>query len=202
MLSLSAAAILEKNKIASTGAWLLLLQLDVDETTIRVALNNEDIVWPTGGNVYQAFPFDLGDVNEDTKGTLPSFAIRVSNVTRALIPYLETTDGFKNGVVTLRVVHSAHLDLTTPELEETFDVLGVSVDEQWVTINVGAENPMRMRSPRDRYLKDHCRFKFKSTLCGYGGSAADCNKTFTRCRQLGNWTRYGGFPGVGGGVYV
>lgn len=202
MLNLSSLAIIEKNKLTSTGAWLIMLQLDVDDTTIRVVHNNEDIVWPTGGNVWQAFPFSLGEVREDTKGTLPSFSIKVSNVTRALVPYLEATEGFKNGTVRLLVVHSEHLNLITPEIDETFDIQSVSVNEMWVTINVGAENPMRMRSPRDRYLKDCCRFKFKSTLCGYSGTATNCDKTFGQCKQRGNSTRYGGFPGVDGGVYV
>lgn len=204
MLSLSAAAVLEKNKLSSTGAWPILLDIDFrGSVTLRVALNNEDITWPsTDGELYQAFPFEIDEIREDSMGTLPTFAIKVSNVTRALVPYIEESDGGKGTIVTLRVVHSDHLDLTTPELEEVFTVIKTSIDERWVTFTMGAENPMLMRSPKDRYLKDHCRFKFKSTICGYTGTASACDKTFRRCRALGNSTRYGGFPGIDGGVYV
>jgi len=205
MLPISSTATIEKNKIASTGAWLILLEINFPgETPIRLAYNTEDITWPaTGGDVYQAFAFDIDEVKEDGKGGLPTFSIRVSNVTRILEPYIDASDGGKDASVTLRVVHSDHLDLTTPELEETFDNLGCTVDSHWVTFSLGAENPMRQRSPKDRYLKDHCRYKeFKGPLCGYAGSALSCDRTFSTCKSLGNVARFGGFPSIDGGVYV
>lgn len=204
MLNLSAAATLEKNKVSSTGAWLILLEFDIPGTgDIRLTSNNENVFWPeSGGNLYTAFPFTVEDVREDSSGALPSFSIKVSNVTRALVPYLEETDGFKDASVRIMVVHSDHLDLTTAEIDEEFDVLGVGVDEMWATLTMGAPSPMRMRSPKDRYLKDHCRFKFKSARCGYSGTATLCDRTFKRCKALGNSARYGGFPGIDGGVYI
>lgn len=209
MLTLSPAAIAEKNKIASTGAWLILLQIDfIGQPSIRLAYNTEDINWPSsGGAVYQAFPFELTEIKEDGKGGLPTFAINVANTTRALEPYVEASNGGKGATVTLRVVHSDHLDQTTPELEETFDNLGCTVSSQWVSFKLGAENPMRRRSPEDRYLKDHCRYGkvhggFKGPYCGYAGAEAQCNRTFARCKELGNVARFGGFPGIDGGVYV
>lgn len=204
MLSLSSAAIVEKNKISGAGAWLVLLEIDAPGYgTIRLSSDNQHTVWPSsGGNLFVSFPFQIDDRRDDASGSLPSFNIRVSNVSRALVPYLESTDGMKGSTVRLLVVHADHLDLTSAELDETFDLLSVSLDDFWVTFVVGAENPMRQRSPRDRYLKDHCRFKFKSARCGYGGAATLCDGTFRRCRALGNSARYGGFPGIDGGVYV
>lgn len=205
MLTLPAALTAAKNQVADNGAWLILLTITLaDNTTIRLVRNNEDTTWPaSGGDLYQAFPFEVDEVREDGKGGLPSFAIKCSNVTRALVPYLEASNGGDGATVTLRVVHSAALDETTPALEETFQVLGCSLDLQWVTIRLGAENPMRSRSPRDRYLKDHCRYKeFKGALCAYAGAETECNRTFARCVALGNISRFGGFPGVEGGIYA
>ena len=49
-LSLSSAAILEKNKLESSGSWLILMKIvfpDSSATTIKVVRNTEDVVWPT-----------------------------------------------------------------------------------------------------------------------------------------------------------
>ena len=50
MLTLSTEAIAEKNKLASTGAWIILVQIKLtdDVTVIRVCSNNENTVWPSG----------------------------------------------------------------------------------------------------------------------------------------------------------
>ncbi len=51
-LSLSSAAILEKNKLEASGSWLVLMKIVFpDSTTIKVARNTEDIVWPTNTNL-------------------------------------------------------------------------------------------------------------------------------------------------------
>jgi len=203
MLTLSSAAILEKNKLDSTGAFLVLLEINFEGVDpIRLVRNTEDIEW--NGETWYAFPFDIDDVQEDAKGQLPNVTIRVGNVTRVLQQYLDDSQGGLGATVTIRVVHSDHLDLTDPEFEETFEVIGCSVDQMWVRFTLGAENPLLTRCPRQRFLKDHCRYKeFKGTLCGYSGSATECDRTFERCMELGNEHRFGGFPGIPtGGVYA
>lgn len=203
MLTLSSAAILEKNKLDSTGAFLVLLEIDFEgESPIRLVHNTEDITW--NSYTWYAFPFDIEDIVEDARGQLPNVTIRVGNATRVLQTYLDDSLGGLGAQVTIRVVHSDHLTLTTPEFEETFEVIGCSVDAHWVKFTLGAENPMLQRCPKQRFLKDHCRYKeFKGTLCGYSGGETDCNRTFERCVALGNEARFGGFPGIPtGGVYA
>lgn len=205
MLSLTPAATLEKNKIASTGAWLVLLDISIPGYSypLRLVDNNEAIEWPaSSGYLYSPFPFTLDDVAEDGQGGLPSFSIKVSNVTKSLVPYIEQTDGLDGARIRIRVVHSELLN-EAAVLDETVDVLGCTVDLMWVTISLGGESPQRMRAPRDRYLKDHCRYRvFKGVLCGYQGDAISCNRSFSTCKELGNGSRFGGFPGIDGGMYV
>jgi phage-related protein len=38
--------------------------------------------------------------------------------------------------------------------------------------------------------------------CGYVGSETDCNRSFTRCKELGNERRFGGFIGVSATGYL
>lgn len=204
MLTLSAAAKLLKNTLHSDGAWLLLLEIQVAglNDIIRVCRNTNDITW--NGYTWIAFPFELGDISEDSKGTLPSVELKVSNVTRTLQYYVEQANGGVQSKVIIRVVHSKHLDLTSPELEEMFSVTKVSVDAMWVVFTLGMNYPSGARRPLRRYLKNFCPFKYKGIECGATSSSYPaCDKTLTSCRTRGNAVRFGGEPGIpSGGMYI
>lgn len=205
MRDLSVIAKLEKNKISSTGAWLILLEIQFQGATIRVVNNNEDIEWPAGsGTRWVAFPFELGEVSENSKGELPSLQLKVSNVTRIIQQYLEQYAGGTDATVILRVVMSEHLDLTTPELTEVFNVKSTSTDAMWAYFNLGPDYALTQRFPPDRYMRNFCPFKFKGIKCGYSGPLTTCNKTLKDCRERNNSERFGGFPGIpgAGGLYV
>lgn len=85
MLSLSTAVIAEKNKVATASAFLVLLDIvlnDIGGTKFYLTNNNEDITFD--GQLYTALPFEL-DIRKDTlKGEIPELVVRVSNVTRVL----------------------------------------------------------------------------------------------------------------------
>ena len=55
MLTLSTASIIEKNKISSTGAWVMAIELHHPEGNILLVNNTEDLT--LGGKQYTAFPF-------------------------------------------------------------------------------------------------------------------------------------------------
>lgn len=200
MLNLSSAAITEKNRLAGGGVWLVLMEINLlSGTEICVVRNNEDVVWPAaGGKTYAAFPFEIDTLSDIKPGEVPSLAIRVSNVTRALTPYLESGQGGVGAEVFLRVVHSEHLDITDPEIELVFTCTGCTVDSQWATFNLGASNPYSRRFPGNRILKNFCRYKeFKGPRCSYSGAATTCDRSLKNCRDLNNSVNYGGFPVVG-----
>lgn len=205
MRDLSVIAKLEKNKISSTGAWLILLEIQFQGAVIRAVNNNEDIEWPTGsGTWWVAFPFELGEVNENSKGELPSLQLKVSNVTRVIQQYLEEYAGGTDATVIMRVVMSEHLDLETPELEEVFSVKSTSTDAMWAYFNLGPDYAITQRYPSERYMKNFCPYKFKGIRCGYDGPKTTCNKTLSDCRERNNSERFGGAPGIPGtgGLYV
>jgi len=203
--TLSLAAYIEKAKLAGDGAWIVLAEITLpDSTVLRVCRNTVNVTWPSsGGDEYAAFPFDLEEINDQSKSEVPRVALRVSNVSRVVQAYLDAADGGVGSVVVLRVVHSEHLDETDPEFEATFRCTDCQADAQWATFYIGAASPWTTRFPRNRLLKDYCRWRFKSTECGYSGGESTCDKTMTQCRLRSNSHRYGGFPGVGqGGVYA
>jgi lambda family phage minor tail protein L len=200
MLTLSPAAILEKNKVSSTGVWLILLEIIVSPAiTVRIVHNNENIDW--GGHTWVAFPFQLGEISEDGK-EIPRLTLKVSNISGILQQYLEQTNGGTDSTVILRVVHSGHLDLGTAEIEETFAVQMVTTDAYWATFTLGGDFTLMRRLPLRRYLKDFCPYAFKDAECGYNGPETACSKTLVRCRELNNAARFGGEPALPGGIYV
>jgi len=219
MLPLSTAAIAEKNKLANTGAWLVLIQITLPDTTVLpICSNTVNITWPTvGGQEYVAFPFEMDTLGESAKGEKPQVVIRVGNVTQEMVGYMELANGGVGSEVIIRVVHSAHLDLTDPEIELVFECVDAWADSQWASFVLGAPSPYDKRWPRSRIMKNFCRYKvFKGDRCGFMGDESlypqapeeadgiyGCDRTLTRCRVLENSERFGGAPGVGQkGIYV
>lgn len=202
MLSLSAIAKQEKNKLSTGSVFIILLDIDLKGgDVIRVCYNTEDITW--NGQLYQAFPFELGEVSEATDGSDPSVELKVDNTSRALSYAIETSGGAVNMPVILRVVNTENLNSAEPELEEAFVVQKTSVAEDFVTFTLGAEYSARTRRPLNRYMKNNCPFKYKGIRCGYNGSIATCYHTLVDCRKHGNSKRFGGFPGIDQkGVYI
>ncbi len=198
--TLPAYAITEKNKISASGAFINLVQINITgESPLRFAQNQSDVVW--GGNTYSAFPIQLGDVNESLQGRIETTIIKISNINRTLEPFLQAHDGAAGALVTLTVVHSDHLGESVPVVEDTFDVIETSADEQWVTFTIGGVSPFKRRFPRDRYISTICRHFFKGALCLYDGAFTTCDHSLPNCQERENTPQFGGSPGIAEGVY-
>lgn len=199
MLTLSAAAIIEKNKFMSDSVWLLLLEVQTPEEYIYLVANNENIVW--NNREWIAFPFIIDNIkyNKDEVIEIP---IKVSNVSRYIEYYVEYYNGLVGYKAILRVVNSNFLDYSIPELEETFVITSSSVDSQWCTFKLGLAFPLTKRFPVRRILKDYCEFQYKGVECDCSSSLPDCPKTLYGCFVRGNQHRFGGEPSmVIGGIY-
>jgi phage-related protein len=197
-LSISTQAIQEKNKLVSNHVWLLLLEIIYPgETPIRVCYNTENITWD--GETWYAYPFELGDLSESKEGEIPTVSLGVWDIDRKITPIIDQYDGGIGAEANIYIVHSDHLDLSDPELHEPFEIIDVSIDHMnKINFNLGAENLTNYRSPPDIFLKGHCRYKeFKGPYCKYSGSEETCDRTFIQCREYGNQTNFGGFPGLG-----
>lgn len=201
MLTLSSIAKREKNKLSTDSAFIVLLDILLGEDTVRICRNTEDVVW--NGNLYQAFPFSIGDISENTDGSDPNVPLSVDNVSQALQYIVEEANGANGTEVILRVVNTAAMENTAPELEEHFVVNKTDVNQQKINFSLGTEYSSRTRRPPQRYMKNNCPFKYKGPRCGCTSSLASCNHTLTDCRLRNNSVRYGGFQGIDQkGVYI
>ena len=198
--NLPAILVLEKNKLSTTSAWIVLFEIMIDETTtINICQNNEEITFE--GKQWLPFPCKLDAVTANSQGEIPSIKLRITNVSRVLQPYIEAYTGGTGAEVRIIVVNSAALDDSNNiALELFFDVLSSSADSKWLTLDLGTPNPLRRRYPLYRAIARHCNWTFKSRECNYTGADTTCKRHLEDCRLKNNSDRFGGRPGLDGQV--
>lgn len=193
----------EKNKLNSNSVWLTMLEITIPSVpeTLRIVNNNEDVTW--NSKTWLKFPFELDEISQSSNAEISQFQIKVGNVKNIIGQYIRQYDAFVkvNGftaiTVVLYIVNSKDLANLTAVYSTNLILTTSSLNHLEVSFTVSARDLYRARTPQTRMFPNSCRFKFKSTLCGYTGAETSCNKTLSRCRQLLNSKRYGGFPSIG-----
>jgi lambda family phage minor tail protein L len=209
-LPLSDIATQEKNKLGTDSIFLLFLQLIVPgDDDLYYVRNSESIDW--NGQTWNPAPFEIDSVTE-SKDEVPQTNLKISNISMAMRRVIVKYDYYLKTHAT-RMVEISFFIVNTksiaadaacdPEDEWRFQIADIHIDHDWVSLVLSAYNPYKRRFPQYKIMKDGCNFIFKSALCGYTGTAASCDKTLGRCRELENSARFGAFPGVGfGGIVV
>lgn len=229
MLSLSTAAILEKNKIASKTSWIILIEILLSSgETLRFCRNTENITWRT--YEWLAFPFEIDDMKEVSTSETPQLILSVGNQTKAIQAYVENAGGGVGSTVKIYVIYTKgpqYLEDVTgefitnidgvkfeleykgddPVLELEYVCTGCAATANWVSFTLGVSNKFRQIFPKHKAYKNICRWKFKTEQCGFVDTDTlqfdTCNKTLSDCRLRQNSKRFGGFPSVGtGALYV
>lgn len=202
-LSISVASSIEKSKLASDVPWLAVAKIVwPDASVLRLVRNIDPITFDCGDGdgpqEYTPFAWEFAELQENSDGSVPSWAVKVSNVNRAVESLLEEYGGGVGGSVTIYVVNGKKLN-REPDLELPFDITGCTSDAQWVTFTLGAQSPFRIMFGRHPYSADSCIWRFRSPQCGYGGGMPTCSFRLggsNGCRAHGNQLRFGAFPGI------
>ena len=186
----------EKNKVSQDQPWLLFLTLtNVAKTlTLRLVRNTENITYK--GEEYIAFPFDIDNVPEASKGSLPTLAVRVANTDRQIQSYIEQDDTFGSGwEVLITLAHVSQLNGTTElnqvaEIEHKFQSLDLIADNEYLVINLGVRNPMLVQFPRQQFAGGFCQRTFDDGVgCPYatqgkaGTTFEQCKRTLANCKE-------------------
>lgn len=202
-LNLTVGSVIEKNKIASDVAYILLLQIRVinpiNESlveTVYICNNKEDITF--NSQVYTAASFDV-DIKQQS-GALAEITLVIQDFTRGIQTLMQEYGGGVGFEVKVLYVNSSALD-SDPEIEENFKVTGASAQGYVSTFTLGAENPLSKRCPKRLQHREICSFTYKSTECGSNSTLPTCDYTLTGdngCIMHSNGQRFGGFPGITG----
>src|ERR1035437_3091595 len=192
----TAATIFNKNRLQSDGAWIILMAITIPGLSeiMRIARNTESIFW--GGYTGRLIPFQIDDINENTKGEMPVINIQISNITREIQAYLEQTNGSIDTEITILIVGAKHLDDNVPAWQATYALMQASCDENYITFQCGPKYQVNSRRPIFRNIKYLCPFEYGGTICGAPAATLTayptCDKSIIGCQIRANQTRFGG----------
>jgi lambda family phage minor tail protein L len=182
----------EKNKQESAGM-INLYEIEYQtDTWLYLAQWDTNIVFD--GKTYIGVETSVSHdkTGENREGSVEQVNISIANVDRLIGGYVETYDprGLRANILT---VFETLLDDPTARLIERYSIDALTVNENAVNlICTTVIDLMNIVLPSRRF-SPICAWVFKGTECGYAGAETECNKTLTRCRQLGNSERWGGF---------
>lgn len=197
MKTLVTALTTEKNKLDMPSAWLPLVTVEVSASEIlRLVPNPTNVAFR--GDTYVAFGLEIDEAVQDSKGGLHDLNISISNVTREISAYVELHE-LRGARVTILYVNSANLaDPDAVVAEERYEIMSIQVKgSQFVSFTLGHDRINQHQFPSGRFLRDNCRWIYKSLECGYSGGLVSCDKILegsNGCRAHANVPRFGGFP--------
>jgi lambda family phage minor tail protein L len=190
--------IAEKNSRSNKPILLFILHnYDGNSNNLYFAKYDLDVAFD--GQLYQKFPISVDSVTENSSGQIDAIRVSVCNVSRLIQSYLNDYNGLKGKKITIRIVW-ANL-LIDPEAKMDFEVYidsTVATDTDVVFTCTTKMDLLERQLPGEIYSRTHCQYrKFKDpATCGYSGSETECNRTKQRCKELGNFQRFGAFPSI------
>lgn len=197
MRTLSAALLIEKNRLASTYPWVTLVHFSFTAPIGHIYLvnNTENVTYQT--QVYTAFDIQVELPADATGQQIPECKIIAANQSRAFESMIVDTLGGVDTPVTITLVNTNNLAEDYSDLTWGFTILQTTCNAKEVSMDCSLYSPLDKRFPPDRYFGTNCRYKyFKSTECKYSGAVTICNRSFDACKALSNLTNFGGFLGI------
>ena len=188
------------NKLASDEKLIVLLEVEIPSSDVLYLANyNANVTFL--GNEYQAFLFQMGEINS-SRGEVPQFEIKIDNTSRGINSLMMDYDiylkanGIEGNQIYANIIVVNTVDLSDYVLKERFELVSWDMDSKFASFKLGASNPFTLKYPSRAIYADFCQWKFKSLQCGYSGVETTCDKSLIKCRQLSNSPRFGGFNGV------
>lgn len=184
----------EKTKQENSPLFLYTLEKYDGTNDLHFAGYDQDVTFD--GILYSRFPITHEFVGENNQGQIDQVKVRLANVSRLIQSYLEEYD-LRGKKVTIRMVWADQLNDPDAHIDDVFYIDSYTADQQNVEFTLtGKFDVLGLDLPARRYARNYCSWKFKSAECGYAGGETTCGRTQQRCKELGNYQRFGGFPSV------
>lgn len=185
----------EKNKSANQPIFLYTLHAYDGTNNLTLAEYDANVTYL--GVTYTAFSIKHDQVSDNSKSEIDTLKVTVANVNRVFQSYLETYD-LRGKKVTIRLVWANQLADTDAYIDFVYYIDSYTATDETVEFTLmGRLDILDAKLPYGKYNRNYCRWKFKSTECGYAGAQTTCDKTKQTCRDtMNNILRYGAFPSV------
>jgi len=194
MRNLDGVFIEEKNKLENAPIFLYTIEEYDGSNDLHLAAYAENVTFD--GITYTRFPIQHDIITENTSGEVDSVKVKIANASREIQAYLEAYDWRKKKVI-IKTVFANQLSDPDVFRDDIYYIASYVMNAEAAEFELSSKlDILQVTLPRRVYLRNHCRFKFKGTECGYAGAATTCNKTLQQCRAYSNQLRFGGFPSI------
>lgn len=177
-----------------------LLEIDVPGGGIRI-LDNETLAYLVyEGKEFLGAPLSHGEITKDDNSSVSKLSITLSNVALSISGLI----GNRGDVITNSpaIFTLVFLDLNTNQLiTEPRQILYAgncnNLTLDYENANMDIETPLggyEKQCPAMKYRVSCQVRRFKDCRCGYVGEETTCDRTFDRCKELGNHANFRGFP--------
>lgn len=216
-MTLNASFIEEKNKMEGANP-IRLIAIEYGDSAaswVYWALWNDNVDYFQPGTAtpqtYTAAPAEVGALQSGPIDQAPSQTLKVSNVNRVMIAYLENNDGLRGRQVKIVRTFDNLLSNASANVVETYYVDGSAAKTGAANLQlVGRTTFYKITIPGREYRRDQCQWAFKGLDCAgtttlstpavnatlASPSITTCQKTLASCDAYDNTYRYGGFPGI------
>jgi len=215
--SLVASYITEKNKIeGQTPLRLFAMEYgDSAASWLYLAAWNKSIDYFQPGTAtaqtYTPAPIELGAIERGSVNEAPSLSLRISNVDRTIVAYLELYNALRGREVKIIRTFDSLLSDENANVTETYYVDGGSTTAQSAELRLVPKTVFtNIRIPNRVFRRNQCQWEFKSLQCAGAATLTapyvnaslasplltTCLKTLASCDAYVNASRYGGFPGI------
>ncbi len=150
---------------ADTNIPIYLVEIALDSATLRFAENNEDIVFPTGGNTYTAWDIEFGRVVNKLTNEIDRIDFNFDNTDLSMSTYL-ASNVFQGKILTLKRVFADLLgsaDYAT--IVFAGEIGGITVDESFFSCTVLSHLVKMGNLIPSRLYQPNCTWDFGGTEC-------------------------------------
>lgn len=172
----------------------MLVTIYLDDITFYLCANDtENIVF--AGQEYESVEIKRSEVQTSLDGSLEKITLTLSNADLIIASYVAINGNkINNRRCLIQEVSLAYLDNSADAITVfdgvmnnlQMDISTYTVDVQRTLGSFQSLSPVMTYSPLCQYKQ------FGDERCRYNGPATNCDRTFARCKELGNQLRYGG----------
>ncbi|MDR1169050.1 MAG: hypothetical protein LBK53_09230 [Heliobacteriaceae bacterium] len=178
-----------------------LVTIYLDDAPIRLLENDTITSFTHNGEVYLAGFVKRGDIKTSMENVGEKVEITISNIWQEISSIIATQgDTLTNRKCKIEtVVFDGDSNTIIGEPVHLFEGFINNIALTALTFKFDVERILggySTLSPNATYdVNCQCR-KFKDERCGYTGNAEKCDKTLTRCQEIGNVENFYGFPSL------
>ena len=187
MWSLPPSVVKEFSKSYANACVLLEL---LTETPIH--LTNLDLAVGYAGEKYIPYPFEVEEITQNNQLTPDRVSIKIDNVSNLISGTVLNKDirGEKVNIYWAIVDDFAKVQSSALLFSGFIDSADIKPKEAKISV-IHEILYLKRNTLRQHFAT--CPWRFKDENCKYSGQEKDCDKTFSRCQQLGNTAHFGGF---------